>query len=127
MRIDASGNVGIGTVNTTPNSTLNAKDGITARVDAAGVNPYFQLYNNNASSNQKTWRIGGISDGSLTIETTNDAYTSSAAKVTFKHAGQVRFMPLSSNPAGAESGDVYYNSVDNKLKVYNGTSWADLN
>jgi hypothetical protein len=35
-------------------------------------------------------------------------------------------MPLSADPAGGETGDVYYNSATNKLKVYNGTSWVNL-
>jgi hypothetical protein len=47
-------------------------------------------------------------------------------RVNVKTTGQVRFIPLSADPAGAEAGDVYYNSSDNKLKVYNGTSWVDL-
>ena len=42
-----------------------------------------------------------------------------------KYTGQTRFMPLSSDPAGAETGDVYYNSTTNKLRVYNG-AWVDL-
>jgi hypothetical protein len=42
-----------------------------------------------------------------------------------KSNGQVRFVPLSADPSGAESGDVYYNSSTNKLRVYNG-SWVDL-
>jgi hypothetical protein len=37
----------------------------------------------------------------------------------------VRFVPLSADPAGAETGDVYYNSSTNKLRVYNG-AWVDL-
>ena len=42
-----------------------------------------------------------------------------------KNNGQVRFVPLSADPAGAETGDVYYNSTTNKLRVYNG-AWVDL-
>ena len=30
-----------------------------------------------------------------------------------------------SNPASAVTGDVYYNSTDNKLTVYNGSDWAE--
>ena len=29
----------------------------------------------------------------------------------------------SSNPSGAVAGDIYFNSTDNKLKVYTGNSW----
>ena len=48
---------------------------------------------------------------------------SSTAHVTIKTGGQVRFHPLASAPSGAEAGDVYYNSTDNKHYGYNGTTW----
>jgi len=44
-----------------------------------------------------------------------------------KANGQVRFVPLAADPAGAEDGDVYYNSSTNKLRVRAGGSWVDLN
>ena len=47
-------------------------------------------------------------------------------RVRIKSTGQVRFIPLAADPAGAEAGDVYYNSAVNKLKVYDGTSWVGL-
>ena len=43
-----------------------------------------------------------------------------------KSAGQVRYIPLAADPAGAENGDVYYNSSTNKLRVYAGGVWVDL-
>ncbi|MEY3186389.1 MAG: hypothetical protein RL675_208 [Bacteroidota bacterium] len=52
--------------------------------------------------------------------------TNSVERVRIKSTGQLRFVPLSADPAGAEAGDVYYNSTSNKLKVYNGTAWVDL-
>jgi hypothetical protein len=33
---------------------------------------------------------------------------------------------LSANPPDARIGDIYYNTVDDKLKYYNGTSWSDV-
>jgi hypothetical protein len=39
----------------------------------------------------------------------------------------VNFQPLAADPAGAGAGDVYYNSGTNKLRLYDGTSWVDLN
>lgn len=37
-----------------------------------------------------------------------------------------RIVNLSSNPASASAGEIYYNTSENKLKVYNGSSWGDL-
>jgi hypothetical protein len=48
-----------------------------------------------------------------------------AERLRIKTTGQLRFVPLSADPAGAETGDVYYNSSTNKLRVYNG-AWVDL-
>ncbi len=53
--------------------------------------------------------------------------TASTIRVTFKNGGQVNFQPLAADPAGAGAGDVYYNSGTNKLRLYDGTSWVDLN
>lgn len=47
-------------------------------------------------------------------------------RLRIKSTGQLRFVPLASDPAGAEAGDVYYNSATNKLRCYNGSAWNDL-
>ena len=47
-------------------------------------------------------------------------------RVRIKNEGQVRFVPLASAPAGAEAGDVYYDSSNNRLRCYNGTTWINL-
>jgi len=52
--------------------------------------------------------------------------TAGTDRVLMKNNGQLRFVPLAADPAGAEAGDVYYNSTSNKLKCYNGTTWNDL-
>jgi hypothetical protein len=64
--------------------------------------------------------------GRLEFQTTADGASTPTERIRIKSAGQMRFVPLAADPAGAEAGDVYYNSGDNKLKVYNGTSWIDL-
>jgi hypothetical protein len=53
-------------------------------------------------------------------------YTNATERARIKSTGQLRFVPLAADPAGAEAGDVYYNSGTNKLRVYNGTAWVDL-
>jgi hypothetical protein len=49
----------------------------------------------------------------------------SGEKFNINSSGGVRFIPQSATPTAA-AGVVYYDSDDNKLKVYNGTSWVDL-
>jgi hypothetical protein len=61
--------------------------------------------------------------GNLTLSTGGGGGTE---RVRVKNTGQLRFVPLAADPSGAEAGDVYYNSTDNKLKCYNGTTWNDL-
>jgi hypothetical protein len=69
-------------------------------------------------------------DGSHFFQTAPVGTGSTTATLTerlrIKGTGQIRFVPLSADPTGAQSGDVYYNSTTNKLKVYNGTAWVDL-
>jgi hypothetical protein len=72
------------------NSTFTANTGIAAKTAAAsGINPYLQLYNGNASTDLKTWRIGGLTSGALSIETVNDAYTVSSGVMILTNAGNV--------------------------------------
>lgn len=52
--------------------------------------------------------------------------TAGTERLRVKTTGALRFVPLSADPASGEAGDVYYNSITNKLRVYNGTSWIDL-
>jgi hypothetical protein len=70
------------------------------------------------------------SDDSLEINNINNSYISiksnNTERVRVKSTGQMRFVPLASDPSGAEAGDVYYNSTTNKLKVYNGTTWETI-
>jgi hypothetical protein len=47
------------------------------------------LYNSNAGTNLKTWRIGGDSGGSLTIETVNDAYSAASQRLVIGSSGQL--------------------------------------
>jgi hypothetical protein len=57
---------------------------------------------------------------------TIDIMTGDITRIEVKDTGQMRFVPLASDPLGAQSGDVYYNSTTNKLKVYNGTTWETI-
>ena len=68
----------------------------------------------------------GDMPGRLVFLTTLDGASTATERMRIKSAGQVRFVPLAADPGNAESGDVYYNSGTNKLRVYNGTTWVDL-
>lgn len=46
--------------------------------------------------------------------------------MSIKTSGQVKFWPLSADPIQQESGDLYYNSIVNQFKYYNGTSWQTI-
>jgi hypothetical protein len=88
MRITADGGVLIG-VSPTTGSLLSVNQGITARVDGAGLTPFLQLFNSNAAADLKTWRIGGYDDGKFTIETVNDAYSAAAERLRIDASGNV--------------------------------------
>ena len=98
MRLDTSGNVGIGTTSTTANAKLAVEQGIVARASTAGLVPYLQLYNSNAGTDLKTWRFGGDSAGSLSIETVNDAYSAAVQRLVINSSGNVGIGTTS--PAG---------------------------
>jgi hypothetical protein len=57
--------------------------------------------------------------GNIATEPTNE-------RLRIKSTGQLRYFPLAAAPAGAEKGDVYFNSTLNKLQVYSGTAWETI-
>ena len=81
-------------------------------------------------SNATIFSYSGL-DGTGALCGTSSAHpyrlvSNNVERLQVKTNGQVRFVPLSAAPSGAEAGDVYYNSTDNKLYCYNGTSWNAL-
>jgi hypothetical protein len=119
MRIDGSGNVGIGT--TTMSQRLNVEGSI-----HLGPGSGFRYISTTSEHLAFVKKAGGpfhfyfrkTDDGLVGGANSTDLFN-------IKDTGQVRFVPLSADPAGAETGDVYYNSSTNKLRVYNG-SWVNL-
>jgi hypothetical protein len=43
-----------------------------------------------------------------------------------KFLSSLRLVNHSTNPGSANAGELYYNTVDNAVKVYNGTAWASI-
>ena len=88
MRIDSSGNVGIGTTAVRGGTSVNALSGYTASNNGVNI-PYFQLYNANAGANLKTWRFGSDSAGVLIFETVNDAYSAATERARIDSSGNL--------------------------------------
>lgn len=63
--------------------------------------------------------LGNWSNGDMKL------LTNASQRLRVSSDGGIIFVPLSSAPTAVE-GMVYYNSTDNKLKVYDGTSWSNL-
>jgi hypothetical protein len=136
MRIDSSGNVGVGVTPITSH-ILSAAGPLGISGTTAGSRT---SYITNSSAASIYYTDGGGSGyftdfGNLIIQPRTSAArsvviatgsTTPVERAVVKSTGQVRFVPLASDPAGAEAGDVYYNSTSNKLKCYNGTTWNDL-
>lgn len=39
---------------------------------------------------------------------------------------RVKLPVATSDPGTAEEGDIYFNTTDNKIKVYSGSTWSNL-
>jgi hypothetical protein len=57
---------------------------------------------------------------------TNGFNSTANFRMKIKKEGQVNFVPLAADPANPVKGDVYCNSVANKLKFYNGSAWETI-
>jgi hypothetical protein len=121
VTVDTSQNVGIGTTSTLANSFLNVNQGIVARtVAASGVTPYLQLYNGNAGTNLKTWRIGGGSSGQFTIESVNDAYSSATERMRIDSSGIVTMNAYGVGTATFSAAGVISSVSDETWKIKDG-------
>ena len=52
--------------------------------------------------------------------------TGGSERLRVKSTGGVKYVPLATAPATPEQGEVYFDSTTKKLRVYDGTAWADL-
>jgi hypothetical protein len=136
-RIDASGNLLVGDASATGAviSGYSAAEGIIRIRGGSGSNQGGAFFVSNSAGSgtlaafgDTARMLGGTVDASVTVFVGSvplTFYVDGAERGRYKTTGQLRFVPLSADPGGAETGDVYYNSSTNKLRVYNG-AWVDL-
>jgi hypothetical protein len=98
-----------------------------AALFAVNRNPSTGVFYNASNYAAEVVAVGSSTTSRIDFATAAAANTSPTNRVTVKAAGQLRFVPLAADPAGAEAGDVYYNSGTNKLRLYDGSTWVDLN
>lgn len=147
MTLDASGNLLVGTASNLITSTvrlhIEGSQGIVSK-STGGFAYYPLVLWNTATSGDNVFAAFGTEASytarfSLTYNRTANALSinateaaggislttgSSVERLRIKSTGQVNFVGLASDPAGA-AGDVVYNSTSNRLKYHNGTAWVD--
>lgn len=107
-----SGSLGLGT--TTPASRLDVNGVITVAAGTAAA-PAIVCGK-------------GASDSGIFWPATNAVAISTVGseRLRVKSTGGVKYVPLATAPATPEEGEVYFDSTTKKLRVYDGTAWADL-
>ena len=124
MTLDASGNLLVGTTTAIGKLRVRNGSGQNFVVDVSTANQVsLQNYGSTGDGGFQELNLWG---SPVTITTGTAGGTSGTERIRVKSGGQMRFVPLAADPAGAEAGDVYYNSSSNKLKCYNGSTWNDL-
>ena len=137
MRITNAGNVGIGTA--TPSSivgyigtTTNGSSGSWHILSVGGTNK--SIFETGGSASQlKTLVSEPLQLGTNNIERLRIFAAGNVGINTTTDAGQrlqindsLRLVPTATVPT-ASAGAMYYDNATNKLKLYDGTSWVDLN
>lgn len=110
MRIDGSGNVGIGTASVPAGRRLVVAGGA-MRLD-----------------NDAQLEFGGSTAGLYGNSTNNtlSMFTATTERVRVKATGSIRLLPLAADPAGPEAGELYFNSTTSKFRGHTGSGWVDL-
>jgi hypothetical protein len=118
--------------NTTNRPNATHKLARIASVHYTNAQKPFGVILTSSNSTDNTITFGG-GTGSFTAATSigfvtaaNNTTNIGTARFAVKPNGQVRFVPLSADPSGAETGDVYYNSSINKLKVRTSAGWETI-
>ena len=131
VTIDASSNVGVGVAPITGHRISSVGPiGLSGGPNSfLAVGNYCSIYYTDGSGSSFPFlEYGNLvihpRDARNVVIATAPSAGSNTSRIVVKTNGQVRFVPLAADPSGAEAGDVYYNSVSNRLKYYNGTAWT---
>lgn len=127
MRLDASGNLVVGTTTASARMHSSATTSVALRTDAnTGVTQHQFVVNGFGEAGT----ISATNAGHITLSAAADAIVAASGgseRLRAKAGGQVRFFPRGSAPtAGVEDGDVYYDSTTNKLRIRAAGAWVDL-
>jgi hypothetical protein len=129
-RLHVQGTASLQLVLQSNDTNANAKEGtVNVRHYTNAEEPVSAVGGFTTSTANEVYLGGGFSAGNAATllgfyTAANNTTTIGTERVRVKGTGQVRFVPLAADPSGAEAGDVYYNSVSNRLKYYNGTAWT---
>jgi hypothetical protein len=102
--------------------------GIAATFDSgAASDARIEFKRNGVRQGLFSWDTGTVTFEGDTVASSVILFRSGGAeRARVKNTGQIRFVPLSSDPGGLEDGDVWYNSTANKLRVRAGGATVDL-
>jgi hypothetical protein len=118
FRITNVGRFGLGNIN--PQSFMHVSGNILSYTEVANTASLFIAAN--ATNN---FQIGMGAGAYMVITEGGGLNSLGTERFRFHANGGLKYVPQSAAPT-AEAGTVYYDSDDNKLKVYNGTTWVDL-